>query len=55
VVSVMAAAAHLVGSSVVMFAAMEHLVSASGTSAVASKIWGAVFASISVFDSSTVA
>jgi hypothetical protein len=55
VVSVMAAAAHLVGSSAVMFAAMEHLVSASGTSAVASKIWGAAFASISVFDSSTVA
>jgi hypothetical protein len=34
----MAAAAHLVGSSTVMFAAMEHWVSASGTVAVASEI-----------------
>jgi hypothetical protein len=38
VVSAMAAAAHLNGSSTVMFAAMEHLVSASGTVAVASEI-----------------
>jgi hypothetical protein len=55
VVSVMAAAAHLVGSSAMMFAAMEHLVSAFGTMAVASKIGGAAFASVSAFGSSTVA
>jgi hypothetical protein len=55
VVSVVAAAAHLVGSSAVMFTAMEHLVSASGTVAVASEIGGAVFASVSAFGSSTVA
>jgi hypothetical protein len=51
----MAADAHLVGSSAAMFAVMEHLVSASGTMAVASKIWGAAFASASVFGSSAVA
>jgi hypothetical protein len=55
VVSVMAAAAHLVGSSAVMFAAMENLVSASGTVVVASKIGSAAFASVSAFDSSVVA
>jgi hypothetical protein len=55
VVSVVAAVAHPVGSSAVMFAAMEHLVSASGTVAVASKIGGAAFASISMFGSSAVA
>jgi hypothetical protein len=55
VVSVVAAAAHLVGSSAVMFAAMEHLVSASGTVAVASEIGGTAFASVSAFDSSVVA
>jgi hypothetical protein len=55
VVSVVAAAAHLVNSSATMFAAMEHLVSASGTMAVASKIGGAVFTSVSVFGSSVVA
>jgi hypothetical protein len=55
VVSVMAAAAHLVGSSAVMFAVMEHLVSASSTRAVASEIGGTVFASISAFGSSAVA
>jgi hypothetical protein len=55
VVTVVAAAAHHVGSSAVMFAAMEHLVFASGTVAVAYKIGGAAFASVSVFDSSTVA
>jgi hypothetical protein len=38
-----------------MFAAMEHLVSASGTVAVASEIGGAIFASISAFGSSTMA
>jgi hypothetical protein len=55
VVSVVAVAAHLVGSSAVMFAAMEHLVPAFGTVAVASKIGGAAFASVSVFGSSVVA
>jgi hypothetical protein len=53
--SIVAAATHLVSSSAVMFAAMEHLVSTSGTVAVASKIGGAAFASISAFGSSTVA
>jgi hypothetical protein len=55
VVSVMAAAVHLGGSSVVMFAATQHLVSASGTAAIAFEIGGAAFASASVFDSSAVA
>jgi hypothetical protein len=55
VVSVMAAAAHLVGSSAAMFVAMEHLASASGTVAVASEIGGAAFASVSAFGSSAVA
>jgi hypothetical protein len=36
-------------------AAMEHLVSVSGTVAVASEIGGAAFASASAFDSSAVA
>jgi hypothetical protein len=55
VVSVVAAAALLVHSSAVMFATMEHLVSASGTGAVASEIGGAAFASVSAFGSSMVA
>jgi hypothetical protein len=55
VVSVVAAAAHLVGSSAVMFAVMEHLVSTSGTVAVASEIGGTAFASVSAFGSSVVA
>jgi hypothetical protein len=55
VVSVVVVVAHLVGSSSVMFAAMEHLVSASGTVVLASKIGGAAFASVSVFGSSAVA
>jgi hypothetical protein len=55
VVSVMAAAVHPGSSSAMMFIAMEHLVSASGTVAVASKIGGAAFASASAFDSSAVA
>jgi hypothetical protein len=55
VVSIMTTAAHLVSSSTMMFAAMEHMVSASGTVAVASEIGGVPFASISVFGSSTVA
>jgi hypothetical protein len=53
--SVMAVAAHLVGSSAAVFAAMEHLVSASGTVVVASKIGGTAFASVSIFGSSVVA
>jgi hypothetical protein len=55
VVSVVAAAAHLVSSSAVMFTAMEHLVSVSGSVAVASEIGGDAFASVSVFGSSAVA
>jgi hypothetical protein len=55
VVSIVADAAYLVSSSVVMFAATEHLVSASGTVVVASEIGGAVFASVSTFSSSAVA
>jgi hypothetical protein len=55
VVSIVAATAHPVGSSVVMIAAMEHLVSASGTVAVASKIGGTAFASVFAFGSSAVA
>jgi hypothetical protein len=55
VVSVVAAAVHPGGSYAVMFAATEHLVSASGTAAVASKIGGAAFASTSAFNSSAVA
>jgi hypothetical protein len=55
VVSIVTIAAHLIGSSAVMFTAMEHLVSASGTVVVPSKIGGAAFASVSAFGSSTVA
>jgi hypothetical protein len=55
VVSVVAAAAHLVSSSAAMFTTMEHLVSASGTVAVAYEIGGTVFASVSAFGSSVVA
>jgi hypothetical protein len=55
VVSIVAAAAHLVSSSAVMFAALEHLVSASSIVTVASDIGGAAFTSVSVFGSSTVA
>jgi hypothetical protein len=50
-----AVAAHLVDSSAVTFTAMEHLVFASGTMAVASEIGGDVFALVSVFGSSAVA
>jgi hypothetical protein len=53
--SLTAAVAHLAGSSAAMFTATEHLVSASGTVAVASEIEGAAFASASVFGSSAVA
>jgi hypothetical protein len=55
VVSVVAAAAHLVGSSAVMFSVMEHLISASGIVAIASEIGGTAFASVSTFGSSAVA
>jgi hypothetical protein len=55
VVSIMAAAVHPGSSSAVMFAATKHLVFASGTAAVASKIGGAAFASASAFGSSAVA
>jgi hypothetical protein len=55
VASVGAASVHPGGSAVVMFTAMEHLASASGTTAVASEIRGAAFASASAFDSSVVA
>jgi hypothetical protein len=55
VVSIMAAVVHPDGSSVVMFATTEHLVSASGTMAIASEIGGAAFASASMFGSSAVA
>jgi hypothetical protein len=55
VVSIVAATVHPGGSSAVMFTAMEHLVSASGTVAVASEIGGAAFASASTFGSFAVA
>jgi hypothetical protein len=55
VVSIVAVVAHLIDSSAAMFVAMAHLVSASGTVAIASEIGGAVFASVSTFGSSTVA
>jgi hypothetical protein len=51
----MATAAHPIGSSVVMFAAMEHLISVSGTVAVASEIGSTAFSSVSAFGSSMVA
>jgi hypothetical protein len=54
VVSIMVATVHPDGSSAMMFTAMEHLVSASGTVAVASEIGGAAFASASTFGSSAV-
>jgi hypothetical protein len=55
VVSVVVALIHPGGSSAVMLATTEHLVSAFGTAAVASEIGGAAFASASAFDSSVVA
>jgi hypothetical protein len=55
VASVVAASIRPGDSAAVMFAAMEHLASASGTAAVASEIGGATFASTSAFDSSAVA
>jgi hypothetical protein len=53
--SVTAAAAHFVGSSPAVFAAMEHLASAYGIVAVAFEIGGAAFASTSAVGSSVVA
>jgi hypothetical protein len=53
--SVVAASVHPGGSAAVMFAAMEHLASASGTAAVASEIGGATIASASACDTSAVA
>jgi hypothetical protein len=55
VASVEAASVHPGGSAAMMFVATEHLASASGTAAVASKIGGAAFASAYAFDSSAVA
>jgi hypothetical protein len=55
VASVVAASVHPTGSAAVMFAAMEHLASASGTAAVVSEIRGATIASASACDSSAVA
>jgi hypothetical protein len=55
VASVVAASVHPGSSSAVMFAAMEHLASTSGTAAIASEIGGATIASASAFDSSAVA
>jgi hypothetical protein len=55
VVSVVATTVHPGGSSAVMFTATEHLVSVSGTVAVASEIGGTAFASTSTFSSSAVA
>jgi hypothetical protein len=49
-----ATAALLIGSSAMMFTAREHLVSASGTVAVASEIGGIAFALASAFSSSVV-
>jgi hypothetical protein len=53
--SIGAASVRPSGSATVMFAAAEHLASASGTTAVASEIGGAAFASTSACDSSAVA
>jgi hypothetical protein len=55
VASVVVASVHPSGSATVMFAATEHLASASGTAVVASEIGGAAFASASAFNSSAVA
>jgi hypothetical protein len=52
--SVMATTAHLASSSAAVFTIMEHLVSASGSVAGASKIGGAAFASASAVGSSVV-
>jgi hypothetical protein len=49
--SVAAAAVHFAGSSATVFAATEHLASATGIVAIASEIGGAAFASASAVDS----
>jgi hypothetical protein len=54
-VSATAAAAHFADSSAAVFAATEHLASASGIVVVASEIGGIAFASASVIGSSAVA
>jgi hypothetical protein len=56
VVSIVATAVHPSGSSAVLFATMEDLVSAAGTVAIASEIGGVAFALAlaSAFDSSMV-
>jgi hypothetical protein len=53
--SIGVASVHPGSSATVMFAATEHLASASGTMAVASEIGGTTFASVSACDSSVVA
>jgi hypothetical protein len=53
--SIVAAAAHLVGSSAAVFAVTKHLVSASGTVVIAYEIGGASFASVSPCSSSVMA
>jgi hypothetical protein len=55
VASVRDASVHPGGSAAMMFATAEHLASASGTTAVASEIEGAAFASASMFNSSMMA
>jgi hypothetical protein len=55
VASVVAASVHPGGLAAVMFAATEHLASASDIVVVASEIGGTAFASASVFDLSVVA
>jgi hypothetical protein len=55
VASIRVASVHPSGSAAVMFAATEHLASASGTATIASEIGGAAFASASAFNSSVVA
>jgi hypothetical protein len=51
----MVVATHFAGSSTALFAAMDHLASASGIVAIASEIGGAAFPSTSVVGSSAVA
>jgi hypothetical protein len=53
--SIRAVSVHTGGSAAVMFAAAEHLASASGTAAVAFEIGGVAFASASACNSSAVA
>jgi hypothetical protein len=55
VASIMAASVHPGGSAAMMFAAMEHLASASGIAGVASEIGATAIASASMCDSSAMA